>query len=75
MVRVLPKVADQPDHVQPRAISLQNQEAPFPVHGIERLFQVQEDPVEGLLLKVCKLLQQLGLQYRRPNAAPTPTPM
>jgi hypothetical protein len=49
---------------------LQDEEAPLLIHGIECLFQFNEDPIEGGLLNVGKLLSQLCLNHC--SACPLP---
>ncbi len=49
---------------------LQDEETPLPIHGIKRLLQVDEDPIEGGLLNVGKLLSQLCLNHH--GACPLP---
>jgi hypothetical protein len=63
-------VADQSTHAWSNAVPHQDEEAPLPIHGIKHLFQVDEDPVEGGLLNVGKLLSQLCLNHR--SACPLP---
>ncbi len=67
--------ANQTNHVWPCAVALQNQQAPLPVHCIKCLFQVKEDPVKGLLLKVGELLCQLCLNNCCPHSTTIMTPM
>jgi hypothetical protein len=52
------------------AATLQNEETPLLIHGVKRLLQVDENPIEGGLLNVGKLLSQLCLNHR--DACPLP---
>ena len=63
-------MVDELAHVQACAMSLKDQEAPFPINRVERLLQVDEDPVEGDLFNVGKLLRQLCLDQCSPGPSP-----
>jgi hypothetical protein len=57
-------------HARANAMPLQDVETLLPIHGVECLLQVNEDPIEGGLLNVDKLLSQLCPNYR--GACPLP---
>ena len=46
---------------------LKDPQAAVPVHGIIRLAQIQEGPVEGALLKKSQLLGEFGLRMPVPH--------
>ena len=70
---LVPKVADEPAHVRACTIPLQNLEAALPIHRIERLLQVNKDPIEGGLFDVGKLLHQLCLNHCGTSPPPIAT--
>ena len=67
---LVPEVADQPAHVWPNSVRFQDDKALLPIHGIKRLLQVDEDPVEGGLLNVSKLLGELCFDDSSAGSSP-----
>ncbi len=57
-------------HAWANAVPLQDEDTMLPIHGVECLLQVDEDPIEGGLFDVGKLLSQLCLNHR--GACPLP---
>ena len=58
---LVPKGVDEVEHLGPNSRVLQNLKTPTPVHGIERLAEIQKDAVEGHLLTGGELLVQRRL--------------
>ena len=58
---LVPKGADEAEHLGSNFRILKNLEASPPVHGVERLAEIQKDAVEGHLLTGGELLVQRRL--------------